>query len=289
MPEMEATTGHDDADASGVRLQKMIAAAGIASRRAAEQLIVDGRVTVNGRTVRELGARAYPARDDVRVDGRRVARQERFRYLLVHKPAGYVTTRQDPQRRPTVLDLIPGVREYVYPVGRLDYDSEGLLLLTNDGRLASVLTHPRHAVPRVYEVVVRGLPTPIQLRRLANGITLDGQRTAPAEVRLVPRRGTGHDRIRYPRTRVRVTLREGRNRQVRRMFDAIGHPVYRLRRTRLGPLALRGLKPGDARELTVAEVKALHRAAREAAPALRRPAPHRPVMARPAEGRQTAL
>ena len=283
---MEATTGHEDAHASGVRLQKMIAAAGIASRRAAEQLIVDGRVTVNGRTVRELGARAHPARDDVRVDGRRVARPERLRYLLVHKPAGYVTTRQDPQRRPTVLDLIPGVREYVYPVGRLDYDSEGLLLLTNDGRLASVLTHPRHAVPRVYEVVVRGHPTPVQLRRLANGITLDGQRTAPTEVRLVPQRRTGHDRVRdtRTRTRVRVTLREGRNRQVRRMFDAIGHPVYRLRRTRLGPLALRGLKPGDARELTAAEVKALRRAAREAAPA-----PRRTGAARPAEGRQTAL
>lgn len=287
---MEATTGHEDAHASGVRLQKMIAAAGIASRRAAEQLIIDGRVTVNGRTVRELGARAHPARDDVRVDGRRVARPERLRYLLVHKPAGYVTTRQDPQRRPTVLDLIPGVREYVYPVGRLDYDSEGLLLLTNDGRLASVLTHPRHAVPRVYEAVVRGLPTPAQLRRLANGITLDGQRTAPAEVRLVPQRRTGRDWVRDTRSRVRVTLREGRNRQVRRMFDAIGHPVCRLRRTRLGPLALRGLKPGDARELTVAEVKALRRAAREAAPALRRPAPPRPGAARPAEGgRLTAL
>ena len=283
---MEATTGYEEADASGVRLQKIIAAAGIASRRAAEQLIVDGRVTVNGRTVRELGARAHPARDDVRVDGRRVARPERLRYLLVHKPAGYVTTRQDPQRRPTVLDLIPGVREYVYPVGRLDYDSEGLLLLTNDGRLASVLTHPRHAVPRVYEVVVGGLPTPVQLRRLANGIALDGQRTAPAEVRLAPQRGTGHDRVGDNRTRarVRVTLREGRNRQVRRMFDAIGHPVYRLRRTRLGPLALRGLKPGDARELTAAEVKALRRAAREAAPA-----PPRPGAARGAEGRRTAL
>ncbi len=269
------------ADASGVRLQKMIAAAGIASRRAAEQLIADGRVTVNGETVRELGVRAHPGRDDVRVDGRRLARPEQLRYLLIHKPAGYVTTRMDPQRRPTVLDLIPGVREYVYPVGRLDYDSEGLLLLTNDGRLASVLTHPRHAVPRVYEAVVRGVPTPAQLRRLANGVTLDGQRTAPAEVRLVPRRGPGHDRTRD--ARVRVTLREGRNRQVRRMFDAIGHPVCRLRRTRLGPLALRGLKPGDARELTVAEVKALRRAAREAGSI----AP-RSRTARPAGRRKTA-
>ncbi len=255
-------------DAPSVRLQKVIAAAGIASRRAAEQLIVDGRVTVNGRTVRELGARAHPTRDDVRVDGRRIVRAERPRYLLIHKPAGYVTTRRDPQRRPTVLDLIPGVREYVYPVGRLDYDSEGLLLLTNDGSLAAVLTHPRHGVPRVYEAVVRGVPASEQLRRLANGVMLDGQRTAPAEVRLVSRRGTDHNRAKY--TRVRLTLREGRNRQVRRMFDVIGHPVSRLRRTRLGPLELHGLKPGDMRELTAAELKALRRAAREAAPPPRR-------------------
>ena len=223
---------------------------------------------MNGRTVRELGARAHPTRDDVRVDGRRIVRAERPRYLLIHKPAGYVTTRRDPQRRPTVLDLIPGVREYVYPVGRLDYDSEGLLLLTNDGSLAAVLTHPRHGVPRVYEAVVRGVPASEQLRRLANGVMLDGQRTAPAEVRLVSRRGTDHNRAKY--TRVRLTLREGRNRQVRRMFDVIGHPVSRLRRTRLGPLELHGLKPGDMRELTAAELKALRRAAREAAPPPRR-------------------
>ncbi len=269
------------ADTVGVRLQKMIAAAGVASRRAAEQLIADGRVTVNGRTVRELGARAHPSRDDVRVDGRRVTRAERLRYLLIHKPAGYITTRRDPQRRPTVLDLIPGVREYVYPVGRLDYDSEGLLLLTNDGQLAAVLTHPRHAVLRVYEAVVRGVPTPAQLRRLANGVTLDGRRTAPAEVRLMPQRGTEHSRARD--TRIRVTLREGRNRQVRRMFDVIGHPVCRLRRTRLGPLALRGLKPGDARELTAAELKALRRAAREAAST-----PPRPEMVRTPRRHRTA-
>ena len=267
-------------DASGVRLQKVIAAAGIASRRAAEQLITDGRVTVNGRTVRELGTRANPTRDDVRVDGRRVSHTERPRYLLIHKPAGYVTTRLDPQRRRTVLDLIPDVREYVYPVGRLDYESEGLLLLTNDGSLAAVLTHPRHGVPRVYEVVVRGVPTLQQLRRLANGLMLDGQLTAPAEVRLVPRRGTDHNRANY--TRVRLTLREGRNRQVRRMFDMIGHRVSRLRRTGLGPLVLRGLKPGDVRELTPAELKALRRAARESPPP-----PPRARSTRSSRGRET--
>ena len=268
-------------DEPGIRLQKMIAAAGIASRRAAERLITDGRVTVNGRTVRELGTRADPERDDIRVDGRRVARAARRRYLLVHKPAGYVTTRSDPQHRPTVLDLIPDVREYVYPVGRLDYDSEGLLLLTNDGPLAAILTHPRHGMPRVYEAVVRGVPTPAELQRLAAGVTLDGRRTAPAEVRLLPRGGT--DRASTADARVRLVLHEGRNRQVRRMFDAIGHPVRRLRRTRQGPLALGRLKPGQARDLTPAEVQTLQHAARQAATgARRRPAGRGPQRSRAA-------
>ena len=244
-----------------VRLQKLLSAAGVASRRAAERLIADGRVTVNGRTVREQGARADPAGDDVRVDGRRVARQVRRRYLVLFKPRGYVTTRSDPHRRRTVLDLIPGVREYVYPVGRLDYDSEGLLLLTNDGALAAVLTHPRHGVVRVYEAAVRGVPTGARLRRLASGVEIDGRPTAPAEVRLL-RRGTAG---RSDEALVRIVIREGRNRQVRRMFDAIGHPVRRLRRTRIGPVSLRGLRPGAARDLTPAEVGALRRAVRSVA------------------------
>lgn len=241
-----------------VRLQKLLSAAGVASRRAAEQLIADGRVTVNGRTVREPGARADPASDHVRVDGRRIARQVRRRYLLVHKPRGYVTTRSDPHRRKTVLDLIPHVREYVYPVGRLDYDSEGLLLLTNDGALAAVLTHPRHGVTREYEATVRGVPSAARLRRLASGVEIDGRPTAPAEARML-RGGTSG---RSGEALVRIVIREGRNRQVRRMFDAIGHPVRRLRRTRLGPISLRGLRPGAARELTLAEVGALRRAVR---------------------------
>ena len=241
-----------------VRLQKLLSAAGVASRRAAEQLIADGRVAVNGRTVREAGVRADPAGDDVRVDGRRVARQVRQRYLVLHKPRGYVTTRSDPHRRRTVLDLIPGVREYVYPVGRLDYDSEGLLLLTNDGALAAVLTHPRHGVARVYEATVRGVPNGARLRRLASGIEIDGRPTAPAEVRMLHAGAAG----RSSEALVRIVIREGRNRQVRRMFDAIGHPVRRLRRTRLGPIGLRGLRPGAARDLTPAEVGALRRAVR---------------------------
>ncbi len=251
-----------------MRLQKVLSAAGIASRRSAERLIADGRVTVNGRTVRRLGTCADPIADDVRVDGRRVARPGRRRYLLVHKPRGYVTTRSDPQRRRTVLDLIPRVRDYVYPVGRLDYDSEGLLLLTNDGELAAVLTHPRHGVPRVYEATVRGVPTAAKLRRLAMGVAVDRRRTAAADVRLMPRPRAA----RADQSRIRIVLREGRNRQVRRMFDAIGHPVLRLRRTALGPLRLRGLKPGETRDLSEAELGAVRRAVRDATtdPATRR-------------------
>jgi 23S rRNA-/tRNA-specific pseudouridylate synthase len=142
-----------------IRLQKILSQAGVASRRAAEKLIAEGRVSVNGRTVSEMGVKADPAADDIRVDGRRVKSPERLRYILLNKPKGYVTTRSDPERRRTVIDLLGGVREYVYPVGRLDYDSEGLLLLTNDGDLAARLTHPRHGVERTYEARVAGTPT----------------------------------------------------------------------------------------------------------------------------------
>src|SRR5260221_4932169 len=169
------------------RLQKILSQAGIASRRASEQLMLDGRVTVNGTTVRELGTKADPARDDIRVDGRRVKIAAHHRYILLNKPRGYVTTRSDPEGRPTVLDLLAGVREYVYPVGRLDYDSEGLLVLTNDGDLAARLTHPRHGVPRVYEARVLGVPDAHDLERLSRGLVLDGRRTAPSDVRLLAR------------------------------------------------------------------------------------------------------
>src|SRR5436190_8353184 len=167
------------------RLQKILSQAGVASRRASEQLMLQGRVTVNGATVRELGTKADPLRDDIRVDGRRVKTAERRRYILLNKPRGYITTRSDPQRRPTVIDLLADVREYVYPVGRLDYDSEGLLLLTNDGDLAARLTHPKHEVDRVYKVTVAGVPDTRAIEQLSRGVPLDGRRTAPAEVQLV--------------------------------------------------------------------------------------------------------
>ena len=237
-----------------IRLQKILSVAGIASRRAAEKLIGDGRVTVNGLTVRRLGVCADPQSDDIRVDGRRVARPGRRRYLLVHKPRGVVTTRRDPQRRRTVLDLVPRLNDYVYPVGRLDYDSEGLLLLTNDGEMASLLTHPSHGVARIYEATVRGCPTEQQLRRIAKGMRLDGRRTVPAEVRRISNARTS---LRSDKACIEIVLREGRNRQVRRMFQSIGHPVVRLIRTSFGPLRLRGLKPGQARDLSAAELSVL--------------------------------
>src|SRR5207342_321246 len=164
---------------------KIISTAGIASRRAAEELITQGRVEVNGKTVRTLGAKADLERDEIKVDGRRIKAQKRKRYILLYKPRGYVTTRSDPQGRPTVMDLLKGVKEYVYPVGRLDYDSEGLLLLTNDGDLAARLTHPRHGVDRTYEARVAGMPDEDDVERLRKGIPLDGKRTLPADVMLV--------------------------------------------------------------------------------------------------------
>jgi pseudouridine synthase len=221
----------------------------VASRRAAERLIADGRVTVNGKTVLTMGVRADPRKDDIRVDGRRVKAAAQSRYILLYKPAGYVTTRSDPQRRRTVMDLLAGVREYVYPVGRLDYETEGLLLLTNDGDLAARLTHPRHGVARTYEARVAGLPDREAIERLRNGIPLDGHRTLPADVVLLNE--GRRDSV------LRLTIREGRNRQVRRMCEAVGHPVQSLRRTRFGPLSDRRLHPGQWRELTAAELASL--------------------------------
>ena len=238
------------------RLQKVLAQAGVASRRAAEKLIAEGRVTVNRTTVREMGVKADPAVDDIRVDGRRLRAPERHRYILLNKPAGFVTTRSDPQRRRTVIDLLDGVREYVYPVGRLDYDTEGLLLLTNDGDLAARLTHPRHEVERAYEAHVAGTPDEDALDTLRRGIRLDGRRTMPAEVtRLsrVPAKAGHHERHGI----LLITIREGRNRQVRRMCEAVGHPVQKLRRVRFGPIADKRLRPGEWRELTKIEVEKL--------------------------------
>lgn len=235
------------------RLQKILSQAGIASRRASEQLMIDGRVTVNGETVRELGTKADPARDDIRVDGRRVKVAAHHRYILLNKPRGYMTTRSDPERRPTVIDLLGGVREYVYPVGRLDFDSDGLLLLTNDGDLAARLTHPRHGVARVYEALVLGVPDAHDLKRLARGVTIDDRPTLPAIVKILRTRAGG--------AVLEITVREGRNRQVRRMCEAIGHPVSQLTRVAIGPLRDSRLKSGQWRDLADAEILRLRTAA----------------------------
>ena len=240
------------------RLQKILSAAGVASRRTAETLIEQGRVSVNGLTVTELGSKADPDNDDIRVDGRRVKGAQRRRYLLLYKPRGYITTRSDPQHRPTVIDLVTkgGVREYVYPVGRLDYDSEGLLLLTSDGDLAAHLTHPRHGIEREYEVRVRGVPDAHDLERLSKGISLEGRRTAPAQVELkkIIEAESGQQAL------LAFVINEGRNRQVRNMCDAIGHPVVRLRRVRIGPITDEHIRPGEFRDLTPAELAQLERA-----------------------------
>jgi 23S rRNA pseudouridine2605 synthase len=231
------------------RLQKILSQAGVASRRASEQLMRDGRVTVNGTIVRELGSKGDPAHDDIRVDGRRVRVAEHHRYLVLNKPRGYVTTRSDPQRRPTVLDLLEGVREYIYPVGRLDYESEGLLILTNDGDLAARLTHPSHGVARVYEAHVLGVPDAHDLDRLSTGVTIEGRRTALADVKMLGA------------SVLLITIREGRNRQVRKMCEMIGHPVTRLKRVAIGPIRDSRLKLGRWRDLTLDEVKKLRMAA----------------------------
>jgi 23S rRNA pseudouridine2605 synthase len=233
------------------RLQKVLSQAGVASRRAGERLMIEGRVTVNGATVRELGTKADPDQDDIRVDGRRVKLATRHRYLLLNKPRGYVTTRSDPHRRPTVMDLITGVREYIYPVGRLDFDTEGLLLLTNDGDLAARLTHPRHGLARVYEAHVLGVPDSRDLGRLAKGVVIDDRRTQPSAVRLL--------RAREDEAVLEITVREGRNRQVRKMCEAIGHPVTLLKRVAIGPIRDARLKRGQWRELTTDEVQRLKR------------------------------
>jgi len=246
------------------RLQKLLSQAGVGSRRASEPMLFAGRLPVNGATIRELGTKADPAVDDIRVDGRRVKVAATRRYLLLNKPRGYVSTRSDPERRPTVIDLLRGVREYVYPVGRLDFESEGLLILTNDGDLAARLTHPRHGVPRVYDVRVLGAPDDHDLDRLRKGVVIDGRKTGLAEVTSI-----GDDHL-------IITVKEGRNREVRKMCDAIGHPVKNLMRVAIGPLRDTRLKLGHWRDLTAVEVKKLQAAASGQAPPARTLSPRPP-------------
>ncbi len=244
------------------RLQKIMAAAGVGSRRKSEQIISAGRVTVNGQIVSELGARADPERDHIKVDGKLLHGAQRKLYLMVHKPKGYVSTVTDPEGRQTVMDLVRGVGARLYPVGRLDYMSEGLLLLTNDGALAQKLTHAASHVPKTYDVKVSGKPSDEVIEKLRAGIVLPPEqrlprsrpeglvKTAPAEIRLL------RD---APNPWYEVTLIEGRNRQIRRMFKQVGHDVEKIKRVRYGPLSL-DIEAGAFRELTPEELRRLMRA-----------------------------
>lgn len=234
-----------------IRLQKILSAAGVASRRASEQMILEGRVTVNGETVRELGTKADPARDAIKVDGRRIKTDVTQRYIALYKPKGYVTTRKDPEGRKTVMDLI-GKGGYIYPVGRLDYDSEGLLLMMSDGDLAARLMHPRHEVDKVYEVIVAGVPDARAIEKLRKGVFIEGGRTSPAVVHV-----ENTVKGARPTTKLTITIHEGRNRQIRHMCSAVGLPVRDLRRVRMGPVGLGRLKPGQWRDLTRDEVRRL--------------------------------
>ena len=251
------------------RLQKIIAHAGFASRREAETMIREGKVTVNGRVVTELGSKADPAHDHIKVDGKLITRAEPLRYFLLYKPREVMTTRKDPEGRRTVIDLIKGVRERINPVGRLDYHSEGLILLTNDGELGNQLTHPVHGWVKTYHVKVRGVPEQRLIEKLERGITLDGKRTLPCEIQRMKTTGKGDDE---GNSWYEVKLREGRTRQIRKMFQAMGHPVSKLRRVAIGPLSDPRLGPGDYRELTKQEVKMLWTMKE---PATRKPKPRR--------------
>jgi len=230
------------------RLQKIIARAGVTSRRKAEGLILAGCVTVNGRVVTQLGSKADPAGDKIVVDGRAIRPHGQRVYLLLNKPVGYISTVSDPEHRPTVMALLRGIRKRVYPVGRLDYHSSGLLIMTNDGDLANYLMSRASLVPRTYQVKLAEQPAAGKLALLERGIALDGRRTAPARIRPLVRR----DRPWYE-----VTLVEGRYHQVRRMFERIGCPVLKLKRVRIAFLTDQGLRPGEFRDLSPREVRRL--------------------------------
>ncbi len=240
------------------RLQKILANAGVASRRKCEELITAGKVTVNDKVVTELGAKADPFVDVIAVNGRKIKNESKV-YLIFNKPKGVITSLSDPKGRSIVADYLKDVKERVYPVGRLDYDTEGLLLLTNDGDLAHKLTHPKHHVPKTYLATVERIPHGDALAKLAKGIKLEDGMTAPAEVEY-------HDvDPDNKQATISITIREGRNRQVRRMFEAIHHPVIRLKRIAFGGITLDNLQRGKYRKLTKEELLAL-RAAADSAP-----------------------
>jgi pseudouridine synthase len=233
-----------------IRLQKFLSQSGISSRREGERLMLAGRVAVNGRTVRELGVRIRPGEDRVTVNGREICAQTKI-YLLLNKPPGYLCSLEDRCGRRLVTDLVRDIAERLYPVGRLDYNSEGLLILSNDGILCQKLTHPSHEISKTYLVETRSPPGPEELRRLRAGVVIgEGIRTLPARVKM----------LRAEPPLLEITIREGRNRQIRRMLEAVGNRVVRLRRVALGPLSLGRLEPGKFRALSEEEVRKLYAA-----------------------------
>lgn len=233
------------------RLQKILAKAGIASRRKAEELIKEGKVRVDGKVVTEMGTKVDPDAQDIECDGIHVAAREKKIYILLHKPAGFLSTVNDPQGRPIVTDLLPQVKERVYPVGRLDLDTEGALLLSNDGELAQKILHPSHEVNKTYVAKVKGKPNTKKLAALSRGITLEGRKTWPADIEVLQTEPQA--------TTIKIIIHEGRKRQVRKMFDAVGHPVLQLKRTAYGQLELGDLRPGKYRFLSPEDIKMIFR------------------------------
>ncbi|WP_028991911.1 pseudouridine synthase [Thermoanaerobacter thermocopriae] len=231
-----------------VRLQKYLAECGIASRRKCEEYILQGRVKVNGKEVKELGVKINPDVDIIEFDDKIVRREKKKVYIMLNKPTGYITSVKDQFGRATVMDLVK-VKERIYPVGRLDYDTSGLLLLTNDGEIANILMHPRHEIAKTYIAKIKGIPTEEELERFRNGLLIEDYVTSKAEIKvLTVKKGTSV---------VEIKIHEGKNRQVRKMCEAIGHPVISLMRTKIGELSLEGLKPGEWRYLTNKEINYL--------------------------------
>jgi len=234
------------------RIQKIISAAGITSRRAAEELITEGRVRLNGTVVTELGTKADASKDHIKVDGKLINPKQPLTYVMLNKPAGFVTTMSDPEGRPTVQDLLKGIKVRIYPVGRLDYNTEGLLLMTNDGDFAHLVTHPKHEFPKTYLAKVKGVVEDGQIANLEQGIYLDDGKTAPARIKKI--------RKEEANSWLEITIHEGRKRQVRRMFDRVGHSVIKLKRIKTGNLTLGDLPEGSYRYLTPGEVQGLREA-----------------------------
>jgi len=233
------------------RLQLVLARAGVASRRQAEELIREGRVMVNGKVVLKPGTQVVWGQDAIRLDNRLIHRLEPRVTVVLNKPKRVLTTSHDPRGRPTTAELVKGIKARIFPVGRLDYHTEGLLILTNDGELAQRLQHPRHGIPKTYQVKVKGLPAARALQGLRSGIMLDDKRTAPAKVKKIGTTGKN--------AWLEITIKEGRNRQIRRMCLAVGHPVLKLKRIRYGPIRLGNLRPGTYRDLTLSEMERLRK------------------------------